>query len=165
MLREVFDYRYDEIAEILNRSEAACRKLGTRAKQHIGDHRPRFSVSNEHYQEVIERFLDACTTGNMAALIELLAQDATIYTDGGGKAVAGTRPVSGREIVAQFILGGLRVIAGQAYSWDVKELNGRPAVVVRIEGKAFGVVQFELNDQQHIEAIYFLTNPDKIGHL
>lgn len=165
LLKEVFDYRYDEIAQILDRSEAACRKLGTRAKQHLNDERPRFEVSNTHYEVVLDRFLDACATGDMASLIDLLAQDATIYSDGGGKAIAGTRPVSGAEIVAQFILGGLRQIADQDYSWEVTELNGRPAVVVRIGEMAFGVVQLELSDAAHIGEIHFITNPDKIRHL
>lgn len=171
LLREVFDYSYDEIAQILERTEAACRKLGTRAKQHIHAHRPRFAVSNDDYQRVIESFLTACQTGNLEGLIQLLAQDATIRSDGGGKAVAGTKPVRGHEIVARFILGGLRIIADENYTWDVVELNGRPAIVVRIDGKAFGVVQFELRNQSptdpspQIEEIHFITNPDKIRHL
>jgi RNA polymerase sigma-70 factor, ECF subfamily len=165
LLREAFDYPYKEIAEILGRSEAACRKLGLRAKQHLAGQAARSLVSTEHYHQVIARFLDACQNGNMEGLIDLLVQDATIYSDGGGKAPAGNRPVSGHEIVAKFILGGLRVIADQAYTWDVLELNGRPAIVVRIHGKAFGVVQFELSDAHHIGEIHFITNPDKIGHL
>jgi RNA polymerase sigma-70 factor (ECF subfamily) len=165
VLKEVFDYTYVEIAQILDRSEAACRKLGTRAKKHVTEGQPRFSVSKEHYQEVIEHFLHACETGNLEALVALLAQEATIYSDGGGKAKAGTRPVSGAEIVARFILGGLRVIADENYSWEVVELNGRPAIVVRIAGIAFGVVQFELGDCSHIAEIHFITNPDKISHL
>jgi RNA polymerase sigma-70 factor (ECF subfamily) len=165
VLKEVFDYTYVEIAQILDRTEAACRKLGTRAKKHITEGHPRFSVSTEHYQQVIEHFINACETGNLEALVALLAQEATIYSDGGGKAKAGTRPVSGAEIVARFILGGLRVIADQNYIWEVVELNGRPAIVVRIAGKAFGVVQLELSDCNHIAEIHFITNPDKIGHL
>ncbi|KAB2857169.1 MAG: RNA polymerase sigma-70 factor [Anaerolineae bacterium] len=165
LLKEVFDYRYEEIAQILDRTEAACRKLGTRAKQHILDKRPRFVVSTEQYQRVIDSFLNACQTGDLEGLISLLTQDAIIYSDGGGKAVAGTRPVGGQEIVARFILGGLRVIADHAYTWDIMELNGRPAIVVRVEGKAFGVVQFELSGHQLIDEIHFITNPDKIGHL
>lgn len=164
LLHEVFDYRYSEIAHMLERTEAACRKLGTRAKQHVQQH-PRYIVSNEDYQRVIGRFLEACQTGNLEGLVTLLAQDATIYSDGGGKAKAGTRPVSGQEIVAKFILGGLRVIADQDYTWEILELNGRPAIVVRINGAAFGVVQFEINASQSIEAIHFITNPDKIDHL
>ena len=165
LLREVFDYSYDEIAQILERSESACRKLGTRAKKHVTEERPRYSVSTEHYQEIVESFLEACQTGNLEGLIGLLAQDATIYSDGGGKAKAGTRPVCGHEIVARFIIGGMRVIAGEDYSWEVIELNGKPAIVVRIGGQAFGIVQLELIDQKHIGEIHFITNPDKIGHL
>jgi RNA polymerase sigma-70 factor (ECF subfamily) len=97
--------------------------------------------------------------------MDLLAQEATIYSDGGGKARAGTRPVSGQELVARFILGGLRSIAGEAYHWRVTELNDRPAIVVQIANRTFAVVHFDLNERQQIEEIHFLTNPDKIGHL
>ena len=165
LLKEVFDYSYGELAQILDRSEAACRKLGTRAKQHLSAGRPRFPVSTAEYQAIVGRFLEACQTGDLEGLVVLLAQEATITTDGGGKAVAGTRPVRGQEIVARFILGGLRMIADQPYSWEMVELNGRPGIVVRVGGQAFGVVQFELGDRAHIQDIHFVTNPDKLRHL
>jgi RNA polymerase sigma-70 factor (ECF subfamily) len=165
LLKEVFDYTYGEIAQILDRTESACRKLGTRAKQHVREQRPRFTVSTEHYHQVIESFINACQSGNLDGLVTLLTAEATIYSDGGGKAKAGTRPVTGHEIVARFIIGGLRVIADQDYTWTILELNGRPAIVVRINGKAFGVVQFELSTTQKIESIHFITNPEKINHL
>ena len=91
-------------------------------------------------------------------------QAAIIYSDGGGKAKAGTKPVTGAEIIARFILGGMRLIADQNYTWEVFDLNGRPAIVVRIAGKALGVVEFELSDYNHIAEIHFITNPDKICH-
>ena len=75
------------------------------------------------------------------------------------------RPVSGQELVARFILGGLRSIAEEHYHWKVMELNDRPAIVVQIAGRTFGVIHFDLNDQSLIEEIHFITNPDKIGHL
>jgi RNA polymerase sigma-70 factor (ECF subfamily) len=165
VLHDVFDFPYNEIAQIVERSEAAYRKLGTRAKKHITEQRPRFAVSMQQYHDVIDSFLDACQSGNLQGLMDLLAQEATIRSDGGGKARAGTRPVSGQELVARFILGGLRTIAGEQYIWQVMELNNRPAILVQIGGHNFGVIQFELNNQQQIEEIHFITNPDKIGHL
>ena len=86
VLHEVFDLPYPEIAEILERTEAACRKLGTRAKKHMAERRPRFAISNQHYHAVIESFVDACQSGKLQELMDLLAQEATIYSDGGGKA-------------------------------------------------------------------------------
>jgi RNA polymerase sigma-70 factor (ECF subfamily) len=165
VLHEVFDHPYSEIAEILERSEAACRKVGGRAKTHLAERRPRFAISKPHYHALIDSFVDACQSGNLQGLMDLLAQEATIYADGGGKARAGTRPVSGQELVARFILGGLRSIAGEAYSWQVMELNDRPAIVVQIGERPFGVIHFDLNDHHQIEEIHFITNPDKIGHL
>lgn len=165
LLYEVFDYRYDEIAQILERTEVSCRKLGTRAKQALRRDTPRFTVTIADYEAVIDRFLTACQTGDVQGLMNLLAQEATMYSDGGGKATAGTKPISGSEIVAHFIIGGLRVIADQAYTWEVVELNGRPAIVVRIQQTPFGVVQFDLTDTTHIGEVHFITNPDKIRHL
>ncbi len=165
VLHEVFDIPYREIAQILERTEDTCRKLGTRAKKHLAERRLRFAISKPQYHALIDSFLDACQSGNLQELMDLLAQEAMIYSDGGGKARAGTRPVSGQELVARFILGGIRSIAGEEYRWKVVELNDRPALVVQIRGRTFGVVHFDLNDRQQIEEIHFITNPDKIGHL
>ena len=169
VLHEVFDISYPEIAQILERTEAACRKLGARAKKHLTERRSRFVISKPQYHALIDSFVDACQSGNLEALMGLLAQEATIYADGGGKARAGTRPVSGQELVARFILGGLRSIAGEAYRWKIMELNDRPAIVVQIVDqivdRTFGVIHFDLNHRQEIAEIHFITNPDKIGHL
>lgn len=165
LLYEVFDYRYDEIALMLERTEASCRKLGTRAKQALQRERPRFAVTTADYELVIAHFLNACQNGDVQGLMDLLAQEAMMYSDGGGKAKAGTKPISGAEIVARFIIGGLRVIADQLYTWETVELNGRPAIVVRIQQQPFGVVQFDLTDPSHIGEIHFITNPDKLRHL
>jgi RNA polymerase sigma-70 factor (ECF subfamily) len=165
VLHEVFDVPYREIAAITERSEAAVRKLGTRAKQHISERQARFVIAKEQYHAVIDTFLDACQNGDLQGLMDLLAQEATIYTDGGGKARAGTRPVSGQEVVARFILGGLRSIASEEYSWQILELNDRPAIIVMIDGRAFGVIHLDLNAQHEITEIHFITNPDKLNHL
>jgi RNA polymerase sigma-70 factor (ECF subfamily) len=73
--------------------------------------------------------------------------------------------VSGAELVARFILGGLRTLADEDLTWDMLELNGKPAIVLRIAGKAFAVTQLDLSDDNHIGEIHFITNPDKIGHI
>jgi RNA polymerase sigma-70 factor (ECF subfamily) len=103
LLGEVFEYDYAEIAAILGKSEAACRKSFSRARKHLADHRPRFSASTELQRQLLTSFLQAIDAGEMNALINLLAQDATFWGNGGGKVKGtATRPVSGSRAVARF---------------------------------------------------------------
>src|SRR5258708_13942121 len=106
LLREVFEYDYGEIASFLGKSEVACRQWFSRAKKHLGDHRPRFPASPDTQKQLLTGFLQAIQTGEMTPLMEMLAEDVTMWTDGGGKVKgAATRPITGREAVARFYLG------------------------------------------------------------
>src|SRR5262245_57102053 len=91
LLREVFDYEYADIAQITGRNEAACRQLFSRAKKHISAHRPRFPASPQAHAKMVDRFLEACLTGDMDGLMSLLAEDVTIWSAGGGKVAAAAR--------------------------------------------------------------------------
>src|SRR6185312_584373 len=91
LLREVFDYEYAEIAQITGREEAACRQLFSRAKKHISDHRPRFPASPEAHAKMVGRFMEACLAGDMDGLMSLLAEDVTVWSDGGGKVSGAVR--------------------------------------------------------------------------
>src|SRR5206468_6600517 len=86
LLHEVFDYPYAEIAAIIGREEAACRQMFSRAKQHIADHRPRFKPSKEAQRQILDQFIQATVTGDLDGLMHLLAEDVTMWADGGGKA-------------------------------------------------------------------------------
>ncbi|HKV01099.1 MAG TPA: RNA polymerase sigma factor SigJ, partial [Ktedonobacteraceae bacterium] len=105
LLREVFEYDYAEIASFLGKSEVACRQWFSRAKKHLGDHRPRFQASPDTQKQMLTGFLQAIQTGEMTPLMKMLAEDVTMWTDGGGKVKgAATRPITGREAVARFSL-------------------------------------------------------------
>jgi RNA polymerase sigma-70 factor, ECF subfamily len=165
LLREVFGYGYDEIARSVDKSEANCRQIFTRARQHIGQGRPRFEASRRQGTELTERFLAALSGGDMETFIDLLAPDVVMYGDGGGKAPASRTPVHGREQVARLLRG----LARQAERWvtDIRpaQVNGQPGVVAYSEdGTVFGVLAFDYADGQ-VQAIRSQINPDKLRHL
>jgi RNA polymerase sigma-70 factor (ECF subfamily) len=165
LLREVFDYEYGEIADIVGKEEAACRQLFSRAKKHIAEHRPRFKASPEAHRQLIARFVEAAYAGEMDGLLNLLAEDVTLWTDGGGKArFAATRPVQGREAVATFLRGTQRLVDVEATRFDTAEINGEPGVIVREHGKPVVVMTFEVGGGK-IRAMRFIGNPDKLKRL
>src|SRR5579864_6503681 len=131
LLREVFEYEFVEIATMLDKSEAACRRSFSRAKLHLREHRPRFPASPQTHQQMLDDFMQAVTTGETAALMNLLAEHVTFWADGGGKVKgAATRKVSGREAVARFTLGWRRFWPEDARVESV-EVNGQAALIVR----------------------------------
>lgn len=164
LLREVFDYEYDEIAQITGRDEAACRQLFSRAKKHISNHRPRFPASPEAHAKMVGRFIEACITGDLEGLMSLLAEDVTAWSDGGGKVSAAVQhPVQGRDTVARGIIG-LLSHAPEGTTFQVIEANGLPALLMRINGQIFSVLTLEV-EGNFIRAVRNVANPDKLAHL
>ncbi len=163
LLREVFDYDYSEIAQIVGREETACRQLFSRAKKHMVAQRPRFESTPETHREMLGRFLVACQSGDMNGLMSLLAADVINWSDGGGKAHAATRPIQGRDRVARYFMGiTKKTPAGTTF--ELTEVNGRPACLLRLDGRVFIVVTLEI-DQGQIQEIRVVANPEKLGHL
>ena len=164
LLREVFDYDYSEIATIIQKEEAACRQLFSRAKKHIHANKPRFDPSPEKHQAILGRFLTACTQGDLNSLTDLLLEDVVAYSDGGGKIAAAIRPVIGRDKVMRFILG-LFKRAPEGMQYAVKPVNGMPALIIYWpDGKLFNVVNLDV-EEGRIRAIRQVLNPDKLRHL
>jgi len=164
LLREVFGYEFTEIAAILEKSEAACRRSFSRAKQHLRDHRPRFPASRETHRQLLTGFLRAVQVGDMAALTGMLAEDVTLWADGGGKVKgAATRPVYGRDSVARFMVGTRRFWPDDARV-EPEEVNGQIALVVYIGGQPFSVLTVEV-EQGKIQAIRIVANPEKLSHV
>ena len=164
LLREVFDYHYAEIATILGKTEAACRKLGARAKQHIRDNRPRFEASPEEHAQLLESFLQASRAGDVNALMNLLSSDVQLIPDGGESRGRATRIVQGNHAVAVFIVQLSRFYPPGLRS-TIANVNGKPALLVRTaEGHAFAVITIEAH-QGKIMEIHALANPDKLRHL
>lgn len=166
ILREVFDYPYDEISEILEKSEVACRKLYSRAKTYVAANRPRFKAKPSEHRRLLEQFVTASTSGDLDGLTHLLTEEATLWADGGGKVRgAAIHPVRGREAVARFLMGAAARFTPVGASIGIVEVNGLPALLVRDEqGAPAFVSSIEVKDGK-IDKIWATANPDKLRGL
>jgi RNA polymerase sigma-70 factor (ECF subfamily) len=165
LLREVFDYPYDEVAEIVGKSPDNCRQILVRAHKHIEEGRRRFDVSREEREEVARRFLAAWEAGDTDALVEVLAPDATVYGDGGGKAPAMPAPLVGAERVAKALIGWGRQAHEHGLVHRPALVNGDPGVVFYdLEGAVLWVAGLEIADGV-VVTVRSVLNPDKLAHL
>jgi RNA polymerase sigma-70 factor (TIGR02957 family) len=164
VLREAFDYGYDEIAEIVGKTEANCRQLAARARRHVEERRPRFEPSREQRDELVRRFVAALQEGDTEPLVELLAADVEFHGDGGGKAPAAGRPVVGAEAVIKMLAGFMRVGARRGATAEVVEFNGEPGLAAYEDGRLVAVWAFEISGGA-VQAIRGIVNPDKLRHL
>jgi RNA polymerase sigma-70 factor (ECF subfamily) len=165
LLREVFEYGYDEIAAIVERSEANCRQLYVRARRHIDEGRPRFEASREHRDELVERFFAAAERGDLAALEEMLAADVVVYGDGGGRAPSWPKPIVGRERVAKLIAGTIAQARELGVAFRPAHINGQPGVVFLDDEERIGAVMSVDVADGVVQAIRGVTNPEKLRHL
>jgi RNA polymerase sigma-70 factor (ECF subfamily) len=165
VLHDVFGFPFDEVADVVGRSEAACRQLASRARRLVQDGRPRFDVDRRERDELASRFFDALTAGDVDGLRELLAADVEVYGDGGGKAPQWARVVVGVDNVAR-MLGGLGGrFAGSGIQLERHEVNGQPGAVVRdAAGQVVNVFALDVLDGQ-IQVVRSVINPDKLRHL
>jgi RNA polymerase sigma-70 factor (ECF subfamily) len=164
LLHEVFDYKHAEIAATLSLSEANCRQLLRRAQQHVQLARRRFDTSTQDHMDLLERFYQAASSGDMDRLISLLSSDVVMHTDGGGKAAALVLPIYGRDKVARASVYGLRKLLSLDVRQRIAEINGRPGIVSYQDGRPQSVFTVEARDGR-IRAIYIVTNPEKLSHL
>jgi RNA polymerase sigma-70 factor (ECF subfamily) len=166
LLREVFGCPYEQIASTVGRSQDSCRQLVARARRHIDAGRPRFEVSAREHEELTDRFLEACLTGDVDRLAELLAADVVLVTDGGGRARAVLKPVHGRDKVQRVLITITQPDrrAGVAAIRSV-QVNGRPGrLAVDQAGAPLGVLALDV-DGGVVQAIRLVVNPDKLAHL
>jgi RNA polymerase sigma-70 factor, ECF subfamily len=165
LLRDVFGYGYDEIAEVVGKSEDNCRQIAVRARRHVEERRPRFEASRQQRDELARRFFEALEDGDTDGLIGLLAADVVVYGDGGGKAPSWPRPIDGRERVGK-LLGGLSEQM-KAFEIHVRrtEINGQPgAMFLDAEGRLTNVWALDIAEGV-VQTIRSIINPDKLGHL
>ncbi|MBV7333578.1 RNA polymerase sigma-70 factor [Chloroflexi bacterium TSY] len=163
LLREAFDYSYTEIAPIVNKSEANCRQLYSRAKRYLKANRPVFETSPQVQQQVITQFVEALQNGDTESLTGLMTQDVQWLSDGGGKVVAATRPLVGHERVIQFLFGLLRN-APEDFTPEFIETNGTQSLLLRLNGQIDSIMNFLIRDGQICE-VRAVRNPDKLRHI
>jgi RNA polymerase sigma-70 factor (ECF subfamily) len=165
VLREAFDYDFATIAEILGKSEQNCRKILSRARKRIEDERPRFDPDPEQGRTLVARFLDAARRGDMEGLVAMLAPDAVITGDGGGKARALPRPLVGAEPIAKALAGFYRLGLEWGVSFEPAVVNGQPGFrTLAPDGRLVNVVGFDIEDGR-IARLWSMLNPDKLSHL
>jgi RNA polymerase sigma-70 factor (ECF subfamily) len=165
LLRDVFEYDYAQIAAILERSEPNARQLVTRARRHLDAGRPRFDADEGARDRLLERFLAAVEDGDLATLEALLAQDAVLYTDGGGKATAARKPLHGASRIARVLAAVTRKERRRALDGRLVRVNGQPGRMLRTtDGAVWSVLSIDVVDGR-IQAVRIVRNPDKLAHL
>jgi RNA polymerase sigma-70 factor (ECF subfamily) len=167
VLKEAFAFSYEEIAEAVDRSPESVRQAAHRAREHVRSHRPRFPADRNRQRAVTERFFAAASGGDINTLMELLAPDVTLWTDGGGKVRQALRPVLGAERVAAWLAGvGTRPYEGvrpDQMSAVVAELNGEPGLVISGAGRVLSTITLDLDADGRVAGILNTANPDKLA--
>lgn len=165
LLHDVFDQDYDAVAETLGRNEAAIRQLASRARNHVRDARPRFSVSQDHLAKLATAFMTAVAQGDMGSLSAMLAEDAVMVTDGGGKRPSALRAMVGREDIVRLMEG---IAWRNTKLWDGAfrpvRINGYPGAIMDLADGPM-TIAFEPGEDDKFIGIYLMRNPDKLLHV
>ncbi|HEY8407593.1 MAG TPA: RNA polymerase sigma-70 factor [Gaiellaceae bacterium] len=165
LLHDVFAYRYDEIADLIGRSEANCRQLGVRARRHVEAEKPRFEASRHERDELAARFFAAVQDGDVDELVGMLAADAVVVGDGGGKAPQWATPIVGPERIAKLLAGTGMQMRRHGMRLERRHVNGQPGAVLRMANGDVAVVwTVEIADGA-VQALRSVINPDKLRHL
>ncbi|MEU7988055.1 RNA polymerase sigma-70 factor [Streptosporangium canum] len=166
VLKEVFDFSHAEIAQAVERSEAAVRQAAHRAREHVRARRPRFTADRSRQRDVTERFLAAATGGDINTLMELLSPDVTLWTDGGGKVRQALRPVVGAQTVAAWFAAIGKVtyqgVEPADMNAELVEINGGPGMVFSGLERIIATVTFDFDADGRITTIHNVANPDKL---
>jgi RNA polymerase sigma-70 factor, ECF subfamily len=164
LLHKVFDFPYDDVAEMVGKDVAACRQLGSRAARRIAEQRPRYRATPDEHRRLLERFMRAVGSGSHDDLMALLTDDATLWADGGGRVRgAATQPLHGAAAVARFVVSSTRFLPDGAVA-EIAELNGEPAAVVRLGGAPVLVIAVATRGPR-IAEVRVLGNPAKLRSL
>ncbi|HEX6565365.1 MAG TPA: RNA polymerase sigma-70 factor [Chthoniobacterales bacterium] len=163
ILREAFDYNYNEISPVLGKSEANCRQIARRAKEHLSQPGRRRNIDPARAETMVQQFLSACRDGDVERLMAVLAEDSTLWSDGGGRVRAALRPIQGAESIARFLFGIQKNIPADA-EFRLEHFNGGIGILIVSAGVPISVVTFSVIAEQ-IAGIYIVGNPDKLRHL
>lgn len=165
LLHDVFGVDFDEVADTIGRTPAACRQLAARARAHVREARPRFQVEKERGLQIANAFFAASRTGDMRALGDMLSEDVSFYSDGGGKRPAASRPILGHEPVLRLWTSLARIFVKHGSTLvRAGMINGLPGFVSREADGELQTTALEIENGK-VVAIYVVRNPDKLRHL
>jgi RNA polymerase sigma-70 factor, ECF subfamily len=165
LLREVFEYSYEDIAQIVGKSDTNCRQIFGRARQHLDAHRPRFEASAQHSEDLARAFLAATRDGDVDRLVDLLADDAVFLGDGGGKVNAARKPIQGRDNIAVFFLAVFGGAKRLSVTFEPVLVNGETGFIsLDAKGQVIGLLSLEIVGGL-IQTMRSVVNPDKLRHL
>ncbi|MFW6693050.1 RNA polymerase sigma factor SigJ [Streptomyces sp. MAR4 CNX-425] len=165
VLREAFGFPYADIGAMLDRSDDAVRQLAGRARRHVSERKPRYDVDVAEQRHITERFLDAAAGGDLKGLMALLAADVDVVSDAGGKAKAPRRVIRGADKAARFLIGATKDLGDLVEPrFVIREVNGRPGLLLTTKGEPDSVTALELRDGR-IARIYIMRNPDRLTGL
>lgn len=166
LLRQVFDYTYEEIGAMLDKTPASCRQLFHRSQARLATGRHRFTASLDEQRALLQRFLRASQEGDVEDLAAALAQDVTVWSDGGGKVPAGLRPIVGVQAAMRLCISLARKAETQPEPVTIthEEINGGPALMIWFGDKLDMAISLGITGG-HIGGIYLVRNPDKLAYL
>jgi len=162
LLREIFDFDYAEIADVVEKSPSACRQIAVRARDHVGD--PTRKPPATPDMDVLSAFTVAMATGDIGSLVELLAADAILWSDGGAERRAARHPIIGPRKIAAFLVGIARRGLDMGATGRPVLANGAPALLLELEGTVYGVMALEIVDSA-VLGVRSVINPDKLAHI
>lgn len=165
-LHDLWDLPFEEVAHTLSRSPAACRKLASRARAGLAEARQRFQPSREEVDRLVAAFRISVDEGDPARLKNLLAEDAELVSDGGGKVLAALRTIRGADAVGRFLVGiGQKTSHAGHIAVRHAPINGQPGLLVTIDGRLDQTLVFDLDAVRKIKSVYMVRNPDKLARL
>ncbi|GAA5522728.1 RNA polymerase sigma-70 factor [Aliifodinibius salicampi] len=165
LLREVFDYDYASIAEVIDKTESHCRKIAQRSRDQVKANRPTLEKSNPKQHELVTAFIEAVQKGNISEIESMLAEEAILYSDGGGKVTAARKPIYGANKIARFMVGIQKhKEEGQTVDIIFRGINREPGMMIYLDDKLFNVWSFHIKNGI-IQNIFVVLNPDKLQHL
>ena len=164
LLHDIFEVGFGEVAGLLGRNEATCRQLAARGRAHVRRSRPRFQVQPDKGDEILRAFMEAYQSGNISALAHILAEDAVLHTDGGGKQRAALNPIVGRAKILGLFAGVARKRTAPLSDLRHATINGLPGCVATLANGDVYTIALEVAAER-IRVIYAVRNPDKLKHV
>lgn len=165
ILREIFDYDYASVAVIINKSETHCRKIAQRAREQLHESRPHFDRDKANQHKLINAFIESIQHGDISKIENMLAEEAILYSDGGGKVTAARKPIYGANKIARFLAGIYKPASfGGKFRIELREVNAEPGMILWIDEQLYNAWSFHIEDNR-IQRIFVVLNPEKLEHL